>query len=90
MEAEKLSISLPKDMAQMVRRQVESGAYTSNSAVIRDALRLWQERQRERAERLEEIRASIDAAAESPERISADDMRQHFARRFAGLDKRRQ
>ncbi len=39
----RLSISLPEDMAQMIRKQVEGGAYASNSEVIRDALRLWQE-----------------------------------------------
>ena len=47
MDVEKFSISLPKDMAQMVRRQVETGAYASNSEVIRDALRMWQQRQSE-------------------------------------------
>ena len=86
MEAEKLSISLPKDMARMVHQQVESGAYASTSEVIRDALRLWQERAQQRTERLDSIRAQLNEAAESPERISAHDMRRHFGQRFAEAD----
>ena len=43
--AEKLSITLPADMARMVRDKVEGGAYASNSEVIREALRAWQERE---------------------------------------------
>jgi putative addiction module CopG family antidote len=53
MQAEKLSISVPADMAAMIRRRVESGAYASNSEVIRDALRLWMEREMTKEQRLE-------------------------------------
>ena len=89
MNAEKLSITLPADMAQMVRRRVESGSYASNSEVIREALRLWQDHEEEREKRLESVRARINEAADNPERISAQDMRQHFERRFAKVDERK-
>jgi len=39
-----LSITLPHDMAQMVREKVASGAYASESEVIRDGLRALQAR----------------------------------------------
>lgn len=39
-----LSITLPNEMADMVRSKVESGAYASESEVIRDGLRSLQER----------------------------------------------
>lgn len=78
MQTEKLSISLPLDMARMVRRHVEDGAYASNSEVIRDALRLWQQREQERGHRLDAIRASLDAAAADPVRHSADKVSGHF------------
>jgi antitoxin ParD1/3/4 len=55
MHTEKLSISLPTDMAKLVRRQVENGSYASNSEVIRDALRLWLQRAEEREERLHPV-----------------------------------
>jgi antitoxin ParD1/3/4 len=41
--AEKLSITLPAEMAQLVREKVSSGAYGSTSEVIRTALRGWME-----------------------------------------------
>ncbi|GEM_PF-316001 len=44
--AEKLSITLPFEMAKMVRDKVEAGIYGSNSEVIRDALRSLMERER--------------------------------------------
>jgi antitoxin ParD1/3/4 len=44
--AEKLSITLPPEMARLIREKVSSGAYGSNSEVIRAALRGWFERER--------------------------------------------
>ncbi|MDO9417316.1 type II toxin-antitoxin system ParD family antitoxin [Pararhizobium sp.] len=79
MQTEKLSISLPMDMARMVRRQVEEGGYASNSEVIRDALRLWQQRQQDRDNRLEAIRASLNEAAADPVRYSAEDISEYFS-----------
>lgn len=78
MNAEKLSITLPADMAQRIRSRVESGSYGSNSEVIREAMRLLEEREHERERRLAGIRARIDEAADDPVRIGAADMRQHF------------
>ena len=44
--SEKLSITLPLEMARAVRERVASGAYGSNSEVIREALRGWLEQER--------------------------------------------
>jgi antitoxin ParD1/3/4 len=44
--AEKLSITLPPEMARLIREKVSSGAFGSNSEVIRTALRGWFERER--------------------------------------------
>lgn len=87
MQTEKLSISLPLDMARMVRRHVEDGAYASNSEVIRDALRLWQQREQERGERLGAIRASLDAAAADPVRHTGAEVSAHFDRLLAEAEK---
>ena len=65
-QAEKLSITLPASLARVVREKVESGAYASNSEVIRDALRAWQEQSLERNERLKAIRNSIQEAIDDP------------------------
>jgi antitoxin ParD1/3/4 len=80
MNAEKLSITLPADMAQMIRDQVASGTYASNSEVIRDALRLWQDRAREREARLDTVRAKIEAATHNPKRIADEEVGRHFDR----------
>jgi antitoxin ParD1/3/4 len=50
--AEKLSITLPPEMASYIRQKVESGLYGSNSEIIREALRGLMERER-RLERLD-------------------------------------
>jgi antitoxin ParD1/3/4 len=42
---EKMSISLTSEMAAMVRASVATGDYASTSEVVRDALRLWRDRQ---------------------------------------------
>ena len=44
--AEKLSITLPTEMVRVIRAKVEGGGYSSNSEVIREALRGWMERER--------------------------------------------
>ena len=50
--AEKLSITLPPEMASFIRQKVESGLYDSNSEIIREAMRGLMERER-RLERLD-------------------------------------
>ena len=52
MDAEKLSITQPADMAQMIGREVSTRAYSSSSEVIREAVRLWQNRRTEKELRL--------------------------------------
>jgi antitoxin ParD1/3/4 len=64
--AEKLSITLPASLARVVRQKVESGAYASNSEVIRDALRAWQEREIERERQLGLVRARLQEAVDDP------------------------
>jgi antitoxin ParD1/3/4 len=50
--AEKLSVTLPPEMASFIRQKVESGLYGSNSEIIREAMRGLMERER-RLERLD-------------------------------------
>ena len=53
---EKLSIALPSEMAATVRRAVEAGEHSSDSEVIRDALRDWTHRRNLRAQGLAGLR----------------------------------
>jgi antitoxin ParD1/3/4 len=65
-QAEKLSITLPASLARIIREKVKTGAYASNSEVIRDALRAWQEREMEREQHLASVRARLDEAINDP------------------------
>jgi antitoxin ParD1/3/4 len=58
--AEKLSITLPPEMAQMIRDKVSSGSYSSNSEVIRDALRLLQEKDFLKVQKLAALREKVE------------------------------
>ncbi|KPF86151.1 hypothetical protein IP70_07365 [alpha proteobacterium AAP38] len=81
---ERMSITLPSDMVSQIRAQVEEGRYASNSEVIRDALRLWQEREAQRLERIASVRARIAEADSDPRPSVTDaDIEQHFRDRLA-------
>ena len=43
--AEKMSITLPSEMVRIIRAKVDTGAYGSNSEVVREAMRGWMERE---------------------------------------------
>jgi len=53
---ERLSVSLSEDLAKMVRGAVNDGGYTSNSEVIREALRDWKLKQAIRDADIERLR----------------------------------
>jgi antitoxin ParD1/3/4 len=72
-----LTISLSPQQVLRLQAAVKSGAYASNSEVVRDALRLWEEREERREASLEALRAEIRAGMESGPAIPADEV---FAR----------
>jgi putative addiction module CopG family antidote len=84
-EKESFHITLPHDVAQMVREKVASGAYESESDVIRDGLRALQARDAvvERWLR-EDVVPTFDRLASGEEElIPAEDV-------FSGLESRYQ
>ncbi|NLT29873.1 MAG: type II toxin-antitoxin system ParD family antitoxin [Propionibacterium sp.] len=78
-----LSITLPNDMADELRDRVRSGAYASESEVIRDGLRTLFARDRAvEAWLREEVAASYDALMADPKDVlTADEVRAHLATR---------
>lgn len=62
-----MNISLTPQLEDLVKRKVESGLYGSASEVMREALRLLDERDRLQAVRLDELRAEIRKGLESGE-----------------------
>ncbi len=55
-----LSISLTPQLENMVRAKIDSGMYSSASEVVREALRLMDEQDQLRKNRLETLRKDID------------------------------
>ena len=56
-----MAVSLTPDLEELIREKVNSGHYSDSSAVIREALRLLEERDRDKLERL---RAAIAVGLE--------------------------
>jgi antitoxin ParD1/3/4 len=70
---EKLSIALPSEMAAIVRHAVEVGEYSSNSEVIRDALRDWGHKRKLKEQAVSELRGQWQrAVADDSEGLDPD------------------
>ena len=67
-----MNVSLTPQLEELVKKKVESGLYGSASEVMREALRLLEERDRLHAMRLEELRAEIKKGLESGEPTPLD------------------
>ena len=59
-EIERLTITLPSDMAAVVKGAVEGGDYASNSEVVREALRDWKMKRALQLQELASLKADID------------------------------
>ena len=62
-----LTVSLSQQQVVRLQRVVESGAYASNSEVVRDALRLWEEREERRQLEIGRLRQAYDEGMASGE-----------------------
>jgi antitoxin ParD1/3/4 len=67
-----MNISLTPQLEELVKRKVDSGLYVSASEVLREALRLLEERDRLNAMRLEVLRAEIKKGLDSGEATPLD------------------
>jgi putative addiction module CopG family antidote len=78
---QQFSITLPHEMAQLVRAKVESGEYASESEVIRDGLRALETRDRAlKAWLREDVAAAYDAMKANPSRaVTAEKVRASLA-----------
>jgi len=57
---ERLTITLPSEMAAVVRGAVEGGDYASSNEVVREALRDWKMKRALQLHELGELKAEID------------------------------
>jgi antitoxin ParD1/3/4 len=59
-EIERLTITLPHDMAAVLKGAVEGGDYASSSEVVREALRDWKMKRALQLKEMEALKADID------------------------------
>ena len=59
-EIERLTITLPAEMAALVRGAVHEGDYASSSEVVREALRDWRAKRALKLHELEALKAEIN------------------------------
>ncbi|MEH1834367.1 MAG: type II toxin-antitoxin system ParD family antitoxin [Nostoc sp.] len=74
-----MNISLTPELEQLVKDKVNSGRYHSVSEVMGEALRLLDERDRIRDQRLAELKAKIQVGIEELERDEGIDGEEVFA-----------
>ena len=60
-----MNINLTPQLEELVRQKVESGRYTSASEVVREALRLMEEKDQFREARLGQLRQDIQKGLDS-------------------------
>lgn len=78
-----MNVSLTPELEDLIAQKVQSGRYTSASEVIREALRLLEEQDRLRQERLAAVRREIDeglAQLDRGEAIPGDQARARLRR----------
>jgi antitoxin ParD1/3/4 len=69
---ERMSITLPAEMAAALRQTVEGGQYASTSEIVREALREWSRRRNDELRDLETLREAVRIGDESGASIPAD------------------
>lgn len=57
---ERMTITMPADMAAAVKAAVDAGDYASTSEVVRDALRDWKTRRAIQLQEIAALKADID------------------------------
>ncbi|UOA33751.1 Putative nickel-responsive regulator (plasmid) [Sulfitobacter sp. DSM 110093] len=63
--AERMTITLPSDMAETLRQTVAGGEYASTSEIVREALRDWTRSRDAELRDLEALRSAIKAGLDS-------------------------
>jgi antitoxin ParD1/3/4 len=67
-----LTISLSPKQLGTLQRAVDTGSYASNSEVVREALRLWEQQQEVRALALSQLKRAYDEGLASGEGRAVD------------------
>jgi antitoxin ParD1/3/4 len=81
------SYALGERLEQFIKNQVESGRYGSASEVVREALRLLEDREQQRQVKLDVLKEQIKKGIESGEGKDADEIFERLEAKYrARLD----
>ena len=81
---ERMTITMPAEMAASLRGAVDGGDYASTSEIIREALRAWMRSRDQEHRDLEVLREAIKAGLESGPGIPAEEVFAELRARYAG------
>lgn len=85
-----MNVSLTPELERWVSQKVDGGRYRSASEVVREGLRLLQEKEEERAVRLEALRRDVEIGLEELDRGESVDGEEAFDRVLARIASRRE
>jgi antitoxin ParD1/3/4 len=68
------SVALGSHFEAFIKEQVAKGRYNNASEVVRDGLRMLEDRQQDRQAKLEALRADLQAALDDSEEYDAKDV----------------
>ena len=80
---ERMTITMPAELAETMRQTVAGGEYASTSEVVREALRDWTRRRDVERQDLEALRAAIRAGLDSGPGLPADQVFAELRARYA-------
>ena len=80
---ERMTITMPAEMAETLRQTVAGGEYASASEVVREALRDWTRNRDAERRDLEMLRAAIKAGLDSGPGLPADQVFAELRARLA-------
>ncbi len=80
---ERLTVTMPAEMAETLRRTVAGGEYASTSEVVREALREWMRARDAERRDLEALRTAIRAGLDSGAGLQADQVFAELRARYA-------
>jgi antitoxin ParD1/3/4 len=82
-----LTISLSPQQIGKLNRAVETGAYASNSEVVRDALRLWEQREQLREIEIARLRQAYAEGVDSGPSVDGEEAMAEMRARLFGPER---